>query len=140
AAVPCASSDAPPVQYFKVLETDTSGWINYSGSTFTRVPSVSSSTYAYGVAAATCNYYARLGIYPSPTTCPSGGGPQPIFYGPYTKWGGYSAIFPPGGYSTGVDIFLDVPYAQSHLDTRFDWSSAISDASGGFRRDFVFNV
>ncbi|MCU1337582.1 MAG: hypothetical protein JWO19_3163 [Bryobacterales bacterium] len=29
---------------------------------------------------------------------------------------------------------------MSHLDTRFDWSSAISDASGGFRRDFVFNV
>jgi hypothetical protein len=29
---------------------------------------------------------------------------------------------------------------MSHPDTRFDWSSAISDTSGGFRRDFVFNV
>jgi len=39
-----------------------------------------------------------------------------------------------------VDIYLDVPYAMSHPDTRFDWDSAISDATGGFRRDFVFNV
>jgi hypothetical protein len=39
-----------------------------------------------------------------------------------------------------VDIYLDVPYALSHPDTRFDWSSAISDTTGGFRRDFVFNV
>jgi hypothetical protein len=45
-----------------------------------------------------------------------------------------------GGYSTGVDIYLDVPYALSHPDTRFDWSSAVTDPSGNFRRDFVFNV
>jgi hypothetical protein len=39
-----------------------------------------------------------------------------------------------------VDIYLDVPYAIAHPDTRFDWSSAINDSSGSFRRDFVFNV
>ncbi len=55
-------------------------------------------------------------------------------------WGGYSAIFPPGGYQTGVDIYLDVPYAMAHPDTRFDWSSAINDPNGNHRRDFVFNV
>lgn len=64
----------------------------------------------------------------------------PIYYGPYTKWGGYSAIFPPGGYQTRVDIYLDVPYATTHLDTRFDWSSAINMPDGSFRRDFVFNA
>ena len=137
---PWALADAPPGPYFNGFETDTAGWFNFSGATITPVPSGSSSTYANGVSAATGNYYARLGIDPSPDTCASGGGPQPIFYGPYTKWGGYSAIFPPGGYSTGVDIYLDVPYAQAHPDTRFDWSSSISDTSGGFRRDFVFNV
>src|SRR6185369_1757848 len=58
-----------------------------------------------------------------------------------TNFGGdSSAIFPPGGYTTGVDIYLDVPYAMSHPDTRFDWSSAINDPTGNFRRDFVFNV
>ncbi len=139
-AVVWVAADAPPGPYFNGFETNTAGWFNLSGATITRVPSGSSSTYANGVAAATGSYYARLGIDSSPDSCVFGGGTAPIYYGPYTKWGGYSSIFPPGGYSTGVDIYLDVPYAQSHLDTRFDWSSAINTPSGSFRRDFVFNV
>jgi len=139
-AAPWAVADSPPGPYFNGFETDTSGWFNFSGATITRVPTGSTSTYANGVAAATGNYYARLGIDPSPDSCTFGGGTAPIYYGPSTNWGGYSAIFPPGGYSTGVDVYLDVPYAIAHPDTRFDWSSAINDASGNFRRDFVFNV
>jgi hypothetical protein len=135
-----ASADAPPGPYFNGFETDTAGWFNNSGATITRVPSGSSSTYANGVAAATGNYYARLGKDPIPDSCTFGGGTAPIYYGPFTRWGGYSSIFPPGGYSTGVDIYLDIPYALSHPDTRFDWSSAINDTTGNFRRDFVFNV
>jgi hypothetical protein len=135
-----ASADAPPGPYFNGFETDTSGWFNFQGATVTRVPSGNTSTYASGVNAASGNYYARLGIDPNPDSCVFGGGIAPIYYGPYTKWGGYSAIFPPGGYATGVDIYLDVPYAMSHPDTRFDWDSAISNQTGGFRRDFVFNV
>jgi len=136
-----ASADAPPGPYFNGFETNTAGWFNFSGATITRIPSGdTSTTYASGVSPADGNYYARLGKDPSADSCVFGGGTAPIYYGPYTNWGGYSAIFPPGGYSTGVDIYLDVSYAQSHLDTRFDWSSAISDATGGFRRDFVFNV
>jgi hypothetical protein len=139
-AAPWAAADAPPGPYFNGFETDTAGWFNFSGATITRVPSGSTSAYATGVAAASGSYYARLSKDTSPDSCTFGGGTAPIYYGPYTKWGGYSAIFPPGGYSTGVDIYLDVPYAISHPDTRFDWSSAINDASGNFRRDFVFNV
>jgi hypothetical protein len=136
-----ASADAPPGPYFNGFETNTAGWFNFSGATITRVPSGdTSTTYANGEPAATGNYYARLGKDPSPDSCTFGGGTAPIYYGPYTNWGGYSAIFPPGGYSTGVDIYLDVPYAQSHPDTRFDWSSAINMPDGTFRRDFVFNV
>jgi hypothetical protein len=133
-------ADAPPGPYFNGFETDTAGWFNYSGATITRVSSGSASAYASGVSASSGAYYARLGIDPSPDSCTFGGGTAPIYYGPYTKWGGYSAIFPTGGYSTGVDIYLDVAYAMSHPDTRFDWSSAISDTTGDFRRDFVFNV
>src|SRR6185369_4353944 len=140
AAAPWAAADAPPGPYFNGFEADTAGWFNFSGATVTRVSTGSSSSYANGVAAASGGYYARLGIDPSPDSCTFGGGTASIYYGPYTNWGGYSSIFPPGGYSTGVDIYLDVPYAMSHPDTRFDWDSAISDASGGFRRDFVFNV
>jgi hypothetical protein len=135
-----ALADAPPGPYFNGFETNTAGWNNYSGATVTRVSSGSTSTYANGVAASTGNYYARLGIDPSPDSCTFGGGVAPIYYGPYTNWGGYSSIFPPGGYSTGADVYLDVPYAMAHHDTRFDWSSAINDSSGNFRRDFVFNV
>jgi hypothetical protein len=135
-----AVADAPPGPYFNGFETNTAGWFNFSGATVTRVPSGSPSSYANGVIAATGGYYARLGIDPSPDSCTFGGGIAPIYYGPYTNWGGYSSIFPPGGYQTGVDIYLDVPYAMSHPDTRFDWSSAINDPSGNHRRDFVFNV
>jgi hypothetical protein len=134
-------ADAPPGPYFNGFETDTAGWFNLSGATITRVPSGDTSTiYASGVAAASGSYYARLGKDTTPDSCTFGGGTAPIYYGPYTRWGGYSSVFPPGGYSTGVDIYLDVAYAMAHPDTRFDWDSAISDTSGGFRRDFVFNV
>jgi len=140
AAVRSASADAPPGPYFNGFETNTAGWFDFSGATITRVASGSTSSYASGVPAFSGNYYARLGKDPSPGSCTFGGGTAPIYYGPYTNWGGYSAIFPPGGYSTGVDIYLDVPYAIANPDTRFDWSSAINNTTGSFRRDFVFNV
>src|SRR6185437_16094349 len=69
-ALPSAvSADAPPGPYFNGFETNTAGWFNYSGATITRVASGSSSTYANGVLASTGNYYARLGIDPSPDSC-----------------------------------------------------------------------
>jgi hypothetical protein len=136
-----ATAAAPPGAYFNGFETNTAGWFTYSGATVTRVASGSTGySYADGILAAEGSWYARLGKDPSPDSCVFGGGIAPIYYGPYTNWGGYSAIFPTGGYTTSVDIYLDVSYALSHPDQRFDWSSAINDASGNFRRDFVFNA
>jgi hypothetical protein len=65
--------------------------------------------------------------------------------GAFTRYGGYSAVFPTGGYTTSVDIFLDMTVATGANDLRFDWSSAISNTSTvsgaeHFRRDFIFNV
>lgn len=68
--------------------------------------------------------------------------------GAFTRWGGYSKTFPVGGYTTSVDIYLDIspPYGSPLSltpypnDTRFDWSSAISTPNCGHRRDFVFNA
>ena len=71
--------------------------------------------------------------------------------GAFTRWGGYSKTFPPGGYTTTVDIYLDtmapyntggplggaLPYPN---DTRFDWTSAVSTPGCGHRRDFAFNA
>ncbi len=56
--------------------------------------------------------------------------------GDFTRWGGYNATFPANGYSTSVDFYLNVAGGYAN-DTRFDWSSAISNAAGAHRRDFV---
>jgi hypothetical protein len=60
--------------------------------------------------------------------------------GSFTRYGGYSSAFPTGGYTTSIAIYLDMAASPLGSDVRFDWSSAISNASGNHRRDFVFNV
>ena len=141
-AVVWVGADAPPGPYFNGFETNTAGWFPLSGGTISRQPSgyTNGGGYADGISSATGSWHARLGVDPNPDTCTSGGGPQPVYTGPYTNWGGYSSIFPPGGYQTGVDVYLDVTWAAVNLDKRFDWSSAINNTSGQHRRDFVFNV
>ena len=42
--------------------------------------------------------------------------------------GGYSSTFPTKGYTTSVDIYLDVTKATG--DLRFDWSSAVNKPDG----------
>ena len=44
------------------------------------------------------------------------------------------------GVAAAAVAAADVTWAASHPDARFDWSSAINDPSGNFRRDFVFNA
>jgi hypothetical protein len=58
----------------------------------------------------------------------------------FTRYGGYTSTFPVGGYTTSADIYLDTSLSTPGADLRFDWDSAISDQTGAFRRDFVFNV
>lgn len=58
--------------------------------------------------------------------------------GALTRWGGYSSVFPQGGYTTEVAIYIDVENAPE-TDTRFDYSSAINRPDCNHRRDFVFN-
>ena len=101
------------------FETDTAGWFGV-----TRVPSGT-----HGVPSAAGTHHAE----------DNGGA--------FTRWGGYSATFPVGGYTTSVDVYLDIspPYMNSSLtpyanDTRFDWSSAINMPNCMHRRDFVFNA
>lgn len=57
----------------------------------------------------------------------------------FSRWGGYSSVFPSGGYTTSLDIFLDIAAGYAN-DTRFDWDSAINHNDCGFGRDFVFNA
>src|SRR5438552_3722653 len=112
-----ATAAAPPGLYFNGFETNTAGWFNFSGATLTREASLSTGySYADGIPAADGSYYARLGKDTSPDSCTFGGGTAPIYYGPFTRWGGYSAVFPTGGYTTRLDIYLDVAWALSHPD------------------------
>ena len=75
---------------------------------------------------------------------PSNGGTHhgeaaPGNFGAFTRWGGYTDVFPPAGYTTAVDIYLDFTPAPAN-DTRFDWTSAINGIDCAHLRDFVFNA
>jgi Right handed beta helix region len=58
----------------------------------------------------------------------------------FTRYGGYSSVFPLGGYTTSIDIYLDMADSDVGEDTRFDWSSAINGTDGNHQRDFIFSV
>ncbi|HEX5702255.1 MAG TPA: hypothetical protein VFX97_03450 [Pyrinomonadaceae bacterium] len=105
-------------QYFQGFETDTYDW---TGAT--RVGSGSN-----GVASATGNFHAEAVMVAAPGSTLD-----------FTRFGGYESVFPAGGYTTSVDVYLNVTAGNAN-DTRFDWSSAINTPAGTHRRDFVFNA
>jgi FG-GAP-like repeat/FG-GAP repeat len=116
AFLPIVLADAPPGPFFQGFEVDNSGWNVFGGALdATRVASGT-----HGVMSKTGGFHAEAATSA-------------------TRWGGYSALFPAGGYTTQVDIYLNVAGGAAN-DTRFDFSSAINDSSGNFRRDFVFNA
>jgi hypothetical protein len=109
---------APPAPYFNGFETDISGW-DVSSNNPIRISSGTN-----GIPASAGDWYAQT------TTANQT---------PFTRWGGYSSIFPSGGYSTLIDIYLDVNGVYAN-DLRFDFTSAISTPANGHRRDFAFNA
>jgi hypothetical protein len=135
-----ARANTPPGPYFNGFEKNTNGWFDSSNGgdgTITRRPSGYSNGggYADGIASSAGNWHARLTGGPPCIQSQSG-----LCFGPFTNWGGYSSTFPSGGYLTQLDIYLDVSWAATHNDFRFDWISAINDNNGNFRRDWPFNV
>ncbi len=69
--------------------------------------------------------------------------------GAFTRLGGYgdgdtcvsestTLTFPEGGYTTSLDIYLEVDGEFSN-GALLDFTSAINDAAGSHRRDFIFN-
>jgi hypothetical protein len=104
--------------YFNGFETNSYDW-----AAAARVPSGTG-----GITSSSGSFHA---------TSPAGGND-------FTRWGGYN--YGAGNnvpttfkdYRTSLDIYLDVGGGWSN-GTRFDWDSAISNAAGGFARDFIFN-
>lgn len=133
-AVPCHAQ----VIYFQGFETNIDGW-TAGGPPFP----IRQSSGTHGIMAAAGNFFADA---PGPFELTAGGSA-------FTTWGGYAftpgcfgtcpGSFPPGGYETKIDIYIDATgtaLGQSYVnDTRFDFTSAISQPDGHFRRDFVFN-
>jgi hypothetical protein len=109
------------VLYFNGFEVDTAGWSNV-----TRVASGTG-----GITSASGGFHATAA-------------PSPPVGAEFTNFGGYNfgagnvgVPFQP--FFTSIDIYLDVGGGWAN-DTRFDWDVAISNASGGNLRDFIFNA
>jgi hypothetical protein len=121
ALVPGAAAGAPPAPYFNGFENaadvDSGSFPNDAMSGATRVPSSTN-----GITSAAGDYHAELATNSDGST----------------KYGGYSSTFPDGGYTTSIDVYLDMSQATGG-DIRADWSSAISNTSGMHRRDFAFS-
>ena len=112
AALP-ATAAAPPAPYFNGFEspTDVSPPGADAGETMfgaVRVPSGTN-----GVPSADGGFHA---IAPGA--------------GPFMRYGGYSSVWPTGGYTTSVDIYLDTAASPISADLRFAWASAISEPGG----------
>ena len=119
-----AMNVAQASDYFNGFEVDTYNWFE-----LTRVASGND-----GITSASGSYHAVSDTDPNP----------------FTRWGGYNddpacagggtcpGTFPVDGYDTSIDIYLDVDGGYAN-DARFDFDSAVSQANGGFRRDFIFN-
>jgi hypothetical protein len=115
-----ARADAPPL-FSNGFETDTGGWHvfeQFGASQYvpTRVASGTD-----GVTSKSGSFHAEA---PGPFDADNDGGSAA------TNWGGYGLSFPPGGYTTQVGVYLDVATSAAN-DTRFDFSSAISEPGPG---------
>jgi hypothetical protein len=119
-----ASASAPPAPYTNGFElaTDAASVDDGTGGPMFGVTRVATGT--DGIASAGGSWHATAAVDS----------------GAFTRYGGYSSSFPVGGYTTSADIYLDTSASTGGNDLRFDWSSAISNSSGGHLRDFIFNV
>ncbi len=145
ALTPVASSAADP-SFFQGFEADASNWFPIDFATVERIQSGSTVStcynsgstcfYANGISAATGTWFGLVTAAVStsgPLGDPAKGsctidtsgsiGPSLLCYGPYTFFGLRSLgdtypvyPFPAGGFTTQVDIYLDVAYAGHHPD------------------------
>lgn len=103
--------------YSQGFETDTAGWYDSSNG-----------------------WYGSINQVTGPLT-PAAGTGYAVVSGdansaPFTRFGGYSAVFG-SGFTTSIDIYLDKSWAAG---SGFDYSVSASDSSGNFLRDFIFHV
>lgn len=110
-------NEEPEALYFNGFETDTAGW-DENGGALTRVASGTD-----GVAADNGNFFAQI-----------------TAEAPYTDWGNPASTFPESGYTTEVDVYLDMAKADGSSTKNFEWDSAINDTFGDFLEEAFFDV
>jgi hypothetical protein len=127
---PAASAAAPPAPYVNGFENagDAITGVTADNQAMFDVTRVSSGT--DGINSASGAFYAQAAHNDYNTGT----------LNQFTRLGGYSSTFPVGGFTTSVDVYLDMSLATGSNDQRFDWSSAIGDTAGNHRRDFIFSV
>ena len=118
-----ATAMADTVLYSNGFEVNANGWDLLGGSGGTRVASGGGTLSAPSASGSFHGEVAGTG---------------------FTRFGGYNygAGNAPTAfleYRTSLAIYLDVSVGASN-DTRFDYSSAVSNAAGNHRRDFIFNA
>jgi hypothetical protein len=103
--------------FFNGFETDTDGWLD-TGGTITRVASGTN-----GVTSADGGWHAEV------TVGPSNGD------GAFTRFGGYSSIFPPGGFRQLVDVYIDPAMGDIGngwaLDNALNGNDGVWEEAGG---------
>jgi hypothetical protein len=133
--------------FFQGFESNTAGWSSFGNGSVSRAPSgLLTSGYADGIPSSSGGFHARLSVDLSANIGMAGNpdckpGSKDCV-GPSTDWGlGFTAsTFARGGTTSEIDIYLDMTFAASHPDYRFDWDSAMNDSTGNFLQDYVFNV
>lgn len=121
AGLMAAAASAAPL-YTNGFETNVTDWDVFARSIATRVASGTN-----GVTSASGSFHAESSAE-----------------GSASRWGGYNygagnavpTVFQ--GYRTAVDVYLNLGGGWAN-NTRFDFSSAINNNSGTFKRDFIFN-
>lgn len=111
-----AASAAP--LYFNGFETDTTSWTN-ANRVASGTGGITSASGAFHATAGTGSVFTTFGGYN------------------YGAGNNVPTVFQP--YSTAIDIYLDLTGGLAN-NTRFDFSSAISNAAGAHKRDFIFNA
>jgi hypothetical protein len=115
--------------FFQGFETDIAGWAgNPAGTPLTRVASGTN-----GITSRTGSFHAEIvpgSAYTNPATDTA-----------FTRLGGYTNVFPSGGWTTSIAVYLDMADNPAvDTDLRFDYTVASSNISCGHVRDFIFNV
>ena len=133
-----ANSAGPPAH--NNFDKNTNGWYGELQVVKNGHDNPYGSGYADGIRASKGSGYASVGTDGAYTFWKAGVGCCPS--------ADQAGTLPASGYTTSIDVYLDVAWATDHPDVRFDWDSALTESRSyltahpdddGFLTDLIFN-